>query len=105
MTRRTIYVIVADRRGARLKPAALRRLAADIRAGIPSGHLSRRQGDYVTAGTSLRPEVTGIAGPPYATVALLKVRGDEYVRDVALYLIRAKYRIEAARGHDGTPVR
>lgn len=104
--RRTLYVIVRDRQGKRLGPAALRRLADEVRAGIPARMMSRYRGDYIAAGTALRPEVTGEPAPEpggtYVSVALLKVRGDDMARDAALRLIAATHRIEAVRGHDGT---
>lgn len=106
MARRTIYVIVVDRKGRAVGPAALRRLATTIRDKMPPRYLSRSHGDYVTAGTSLRPEVTGIPrrdDGTFVSVPLLKVRADDHVRNLAIALIPGReFRVAAIRGHDGT---
>lgn len=103
MARRTIYVGVEHRRGKRgtnprLGVAALRKVAIEVRTAIPRGIMSMFAGDYVAAGTRFRgePEADG----RYKADPVLKVRGDDAMRALALAIVARKYRVAEVRGHD-----
>lgn len=109
--RRTVYVIVSNRKGKRLGVTALKRLALDATAALPSWVIDRYHGDYVKGGTRFDvldpfhhdPEDPGSSDSPCSQTPVLKVRGDEVMRRRVLDFVRRENRVDTVAGHDRYP--
>ncbi len=78
--RRTIYVVLADKRtGRRLGVKRLKNLARDVAADIPRGYLDRYRGDYIAGGTrfGVTPDDDSMTPVP-----CMKIRADDDIREV-----------------------
>jgi hypothetical protein len=92
---RTVYVVVVDRRTrATLGMAALRRLAGDVVAEMPRGWSTYRGGEYVKAGTRFLSDAAA------GSTRVIKVRGNDHVRNLALAAIARRARVDSVHGHD-----
>lgn len=94
--KRTIYVELANKEtGRRLGVAGLKLLASStMLAAIP---LDRYHGDYVRAGTRFGPVETD---DPHTSFPVLKVRGDDRMRERVIAAVATRYRVSAIAGHD-----
>ena len=92
---RTVYVALADRRTHKpLGVARIRTITAAVIAELPRGWKTYRGGEYIVAGTRWLLDGDERATP------VLKVRGDELLRDLALLAAARLATVTAVAGHD-----
>jgi hypothetical protein len=96
--RRTIYVVLADKRtGRRLGVKRLKDLARDVAADIPRGYLDRYRGDYIAGGTrfGVTPDDDSMTPVP-----CMKIRADDDIRAWIVTKLAVRHRVLAIAGHD-----